>query len=54
MTKIWLFVALVTLVTAQVIKNSYAGEDNPFVPKVVDASTGEIRVPEGYRLWPTL
>lgn len=54
MTKVWLFVALVTLMTAQVITSSYAEEEKPFVPNVVDAFTGAIRVPEGYRLWPTL
>ena len=54
MTKIWLFVALVTLVTAEMIALSYADEEKPFAPTVVDGATGAIRVPEGYRLWPTL
>lgn len=54
MRKTWWVVALVVLVTAQVIAISYAQEEKPFVPNVVDRATGAIRVPEGYRLWPTL
>lgn len=49
-----LVVGLALLSTAQVITSSSAGENKPFAPNVVDASTGSIRVPEGYRLWPTL
>lgn len=49
-----LVVGMVLLVTTQVIKRSFAEDSKPFVPHVVDAPTGSIRVPEGYRLWPTL
>ena len=54
MTKAWLLVALVTLATVQMMKVSYGEEEKPFLPNVVDGATGAIRVPEGYRLWPTL
>lgn len=54
MAKVCLLFALMTFMTAQVIKSSYAEEDKPFAPNVVDTFTGAIRVPEGYRLWPTL
>ncbi|ULA62827.1 MAG: Putative Cytochrome P460 [Nitrospira sp.] len=54
MAKIRLVVALVMCATAQMMTSSYAEEPAPFAPNVVDASTGAIRVPEGYRLWPTL
>lgn len=54
MTKGWVFVGLMALIAAQAMTSSYAEESKPFAPTVVDASTGAIRVPEGYRLWPTL
>lgn len=49
-----LTVGMGLLVTAQVVNSSFAEDSKPFVPHVVDAPTGSIRVPEGYRLWPTL
>lgn len=54
MTRVGLVVALAMCVTIQLMTSSYAEEDKPFAPNVVDAATGAIRVPEGYRLWPTL
>ncbi|MCC6138987.1 MAG: cytochrome P460 family protein [Nitrospira sp.] len=54
MTKIRLVVALVMCATVPMMASSHAEEYASFAPNVVDASTGAIRVPEGYRLWPTL
>ena len=54
MNKVWLFGVLAMQVTALVISSSYAEKEKPFVSAAVETSTGAIRVPEGYRLWPTL
>ena len=54
MKKMWIFGVLAMLVTMPVLKSTAAEEEKSFAPASVEAATGAIRVPEGYRLWPTL
>lgn len=54
MKRIWMFGVLALLATTSVLKSAAAEEGKSFAPLAVDASTGAIRVPDGYRLWPTL
>lgn len=52
--QIGLALVLMACATVQMMTGSYAEEPALFAPNVVEPSTGAIRVPEGYRLWPTL
>ena len=54
MKQVWMFGVVAVVVATSVINGTAAGEEKSFVPAVVEASTGTIRVPEGYRTWPVL